>query len=249
MRFGKFILIALCLFSFGIQVAFATDVTRIDGGHWKHTRLENELTEEVDTVIIYFHGSGNTGNTLGDLSVLMGKKAADGPTKYATTITYDWLPKGVVIVCPQAHNDKDFHESVDEIFCLIEEYNEKYPDAKLVLAGHSNGAMMIFNLAYQYGTDIADGWVFISGKSSKGYALPSDSTNIMVASGTGEINSKIGLARRSDFENLFYSPLGTSETAWREEDTNNAYIVGDWTHGQTPRVFLEDFFWEWIKDV
>ena len=251
MRFCTKILIFICLFSFSIQSAFATDVTCVDGGHWKYTKLENELTEKVDTVIIYFHGSGNTGNTLHNLKSLMGEKAADGPTKYATTISYEWLPVGTIILCPQAHNDKDFHNSEDEVFCLIREYSQKYPDAKIILAGHSNGAMMIFNLAYEYGTDIVDGWVFISGKSSRGYELPSDSTNIMVVSGTGEINAKIGLARREDFENLFYSPLlsETEETAWREEDTNNAYIVGDWTHGQTPRVFLEDFFWEWIKDV
>ena len=71
----------------------------------------------------------------------------------------------------------------------------------------------------------------------------------MVVVGTGEASRRIGLNTRNDFDNLFYTELGTKECAWREEDTNNAYVVGDWTHGQTPRIFLEDFFWEWIKDV
>ena len=232
-----------------MQSAFATDVTCIDNGHWKYTLIENEQTTSVDTVIIYFHGSGNTGSTVKTLTKLMGKKAADGPTKYATTVTEDWLPPGTVIVCPQAHSDNDFHANTDEVLDLIELQQTNYPEAKIVLAGHSNGAIMIFNLACTYGSDIADGWVFISGKSNTGKRLDSSMTNVMVASGTGEKKSKIGLARRGDFDNLFYTELGTKVTAWREEDTNNAYVVGSWSHGQTPRIFLEDFFWEWIKDV
>ena len=240
--------ILLCTTCLSVSTAFATDVTLIDGGHWKWVVIETEQTQVVDTVIIYFHGSGNTGSTLNSLKTLMGQSAADGPVKYATTIENEWLPAGVVIVCPQAHDDNDFHRNTNAVFELIEEQAIAYPGAKIILAGHSNGAMMLFNLAYNY-PDIVDGWVFISGKSTNGDHLDSDMTNVMVASGIGELHAKIGLARRSDFDNLFYSELETNISAWREEDSNNAYVVGDWTHGQTPRIFLEDFFWDWIKDI
>lgn len=246
--FMTFLFILSITFSY-LQTALATDVTTIDNGHWKYTLIESEQTTTVDTVIIYFHGSGNTGYRLRDLNNLMGEKAADGPTKYATTITEDWLPAGTVMVCPQAHDDSDFHSNTDEVLDLIELQQVTYPEAKIVLAGHSNGAIMIFNLAYNYGYDIADGWVFISGRSNTGNELDSSMENAMVVVGTGEASRRIGLNTRNDFDNLFYTELGTRECAWREEDTNNAYVVGDWTHGQTPRIFLEDFFWEWIKDV
>ncbi len=250
MRKVIFILTFSMLILFGTcKTGFMADVTCIDNGHWKCTVIENEQTTIVDRVIIYFHGSGNTGRNLRDLNNLMGKKAADGPTKYATTVQSDWITPGTVIVCPQAHNDKDFHENEDEVFHLINQQLSRYPNAKIILAGHSNGAIMLFKLAYKYGGDIVDGWAFISGKSPNGTTLNSTMTNVLVASGTGERYSKIGLARRADFDNLFYTKLGIEVTAWREEDTNNAYVVGDWTHGQTPRIFLERFFWEWIADI
>lgn len=229
--------------------AFALDVTLVDNGHWNYAKISSELTETVKTVILYFHGSGNTGNSLNSLRNLMGKKAADNPVKYATVfIEEEWLVPGTVIICPQAHNDNDFHENQDEIFWMIEQQEKLYPKANIILAGHSNGAMAIYRLALTH-PDIADGWVFISGKSINNKQLDSDMCNVFVASGTGEINSRIGLAKRQDFANLFFSELGTNITAWKEEDSHNAYFVGDWTHGQTPRLFLEDFFWEWIVEI
>ena len=250
MRKVSKIFVATLLLIFLMTInALAIDVTMVDNGHWNYAKITSELTEKVKIVILYFHGSGNTGSRLNDLKVLMGKQAADNPVKYATVLTdEEWLPPGVVIVCPQAHNDKDFHENQDEILWLIEQQEALYPDAKIVLAGHSNGAMAMYRLAQNY-PDIADAWIFISGKSINSQKLSSDMCNVFVASGIGEINSKIGLAKRMDFANLFYSKLTTEISAWKEEDSHNAYMVGEWSHGQTPRVFLESFFWEWIAEL
>lgn len=243
-------LILVLLLSFVTQSIAYADVNRIRDKPWNYILIENDETVEVDTLVFYFLGSGNSGNSIGDLTILMGDRAPDGPAKYATTThTDNWPPVGTVIVCPQDRNDRDFHSNIDQVFPLMYEYTAKYPVAKVILVGHSNGANMLFTLACEYGTDIADGWVFISGRSPKGEQLPSYMQNVMVVVGTGEDVRRIGLNTRNDFKNLYHVELGTEVTKWREEDSNNAYVVGDWTHGQTPRVFLEDFFWIWMNDI
>lgn len=243
------ILLSLVL-SFSIQsIAFA-DAIRIHNKPWNYILIENKETVEVDTIIFYFLGSGNNGTSLGDLSILMGEKAPDGPAKYATTThKTNWPPVGTIIVCPQDRDDRDFYKNIDSVLSLMEEYTRRYPKAKVILTGHSNGAIMLFTFATTYGTDMADGWVFISGRSPKGDQLPSYMRNVMVVVGTKEDVRRVGINTRNDFKNLYNVELGTEVTKWREEYSNNAYVVGDWTHGQTPRIFLEDFFWDWIKDV
>ncbi len=243
------IILSLSILFGTTKVAFMTDVTMVNTGHWRCTVLETEQTDVVDTVIIYFHGIGNTGRGFSGLRTLMGKHANDGPTKYATTLTDDWIAPGTVIICPQARDNADFQDHKDEILKLVDQQYEKYPGAKVILAGHSNGAVILFNVACIYGHDVVDGWVFISGESRTSKKLDPSMSNTMVAVGAREQYAKIGLPSRHDFDDLFYTELGDKETAWREEDTNNAYVVGDWSHGETPRLFLEEFFWEWLKDI
>ena len=62
------------------------------------------------------------------------------------------------------------------------------------------------------------------------------------------------LHQRHEFKALYDNVnIGSSEYAkvcnYLEEGRNNAYVRGPWGHGDAPKVFLEDFFWEWVNNI
>ena len=240
-------LLALCLLFFTITplTAFATTDIPFDGKPWCHTMIfpEEEIVHPT-TIIIYLHGDGNNGSRKEDLELLT---KVDHPLKYAREDTLE-IPDDCVIVCFQSHSNGEFRNKYDELCEVIHALAESCPEAKIILAGHSHGAMAAYKIAATGNTDI-DGYVFISGirpKESKTLTLI---PNCLVVYGNEEWR-----ASRSDFSDLFYQTDITDSkyaqvSSYSEETTNNAYFLGPWSHGGSPQIFQEDFFWEWVSNV
>lgn len=240
-------LLAICLLLSTVTplTASATTDLPFHGKPWCHTMIfaEEEIVNPT-TIVIYLHGDGNNGNTKEDLDRLAN---VDHPLKYARENTLN-LPDDCVMVCFQSKSNGQFRNKSDELCEVIHALSETCPDAKIILAGHSHGAMAAYKIAAAGNTDI-DGYVFISGmqpgESEKLPFIP----NCLVVFGSENLR-----ASRSDFSALFRETDITddkyaNESSYVEESTNNAYFLGPWTHGSAPQIFLEDFFWEWVSNV
>ena len=227
------------------MTALATTDIPLAGTPWCQTMIfpEEEIVHPT-TVIIYLHGDGNNGKTTEDLERFT---LVDHPLKYAREGNLD-IPDDCIIVCFQGTYNGEFRNKSDELCEVISALAQTCPEAKIILAGHSHGAMAAYKIAAAGNTDI-DGYAFISGiqpqESERLTLIP----NCLVVYGSEEWRSN-----RSDFSELFYqNDISDSQYARLsslvEDKTNNAYFLGPWSHGSSPQIFLEDFFWEWVSNV
>lgn len=226
--------------------AYATTDIPLHGKPWCQTIIYPE--EEIvvpSTIIIYLPGAGHTGSTQDDLERFA---RANHPVKYSREGNLP-MPDDCIIICFQSKAEGEFKKKSSELAEVIHALSESCPDAKIILAGHSNGCLATYKIAASLNPDI-DGYVFISGlmndEDGKLPLIP----NCLVVYGYEDLS-----ARRTDFSNLFYN-TDISDKKYRdnicyvEEVTNNGYILNaEWTHGTAPQVFLEDFFWEWVSNV
>lgn len=228
-----------------LSVAATTDLP-MNGEPWCQTMIfpEEDLVHP-NTIIIYLHGAGHTGQTTDDLERFA---RANHPLKYSRDGTLE-MPDDCIIICFQARAEYAFSKKSDELCEVIHALSESRPEAKIILAGHSSGAMATYEIAATGNPDI-DGYVFISGMKTDKAEKLSLIPNCLVVFGYEEM-----LGCRTDFSNLFYNTdIGDNkyreEISYVEEITNNAYFVSKkWDHGSAPQVFLEDFFWEWVSNV
>ena len=226
-------------------VALATTDIPFEGQPWCQTMIYPE--EEIvhpNTIIIYLHGDGNNGKSKEDLEYLA---KADHPLKYAREDTLK-IPDDCIIICFQSHSNGEFRNNIDDLSEVIHAISEACPEAKIILAGHSHGAMAAYKIATTGTTDI-DGYVFISGMRPTESNTLSLIPNCLVVYGAEDLR-----ASRGDFSALFYqtditNPKYARLSSYTEETTNNAYFLGPWTHGSSPQIFQEDFFWEWVSNV
>ena len=228
-----------------LSVEATTDLP-LDGEPWCQTMIfpEEDLVHP-NTIIIYLHGAGETGQNLDDLERFA---RANHPLKYSREGILE-MPDDCIIICLQAKTEGAFSKKSDKLCEMIHLLSVDQPDTKIILVGHSSGAMATYEIAAAGNPDI-DGYVFISGmrtdKTEKLSLIP----NCLVVFGYEEM-----LGCRTDFSNLFYNTdIGDNkyreEISYTEEITNNAYFVSKkWDHGSAPQVFLEDFFWEWVSNV
>lgn len=226
--------------------AFASTDIPFSAEPWCHTMIfpEDEMVVPT-TIIVYLPGAGHTGSDQDDLERFA---RANHPVKYSRENTIP-MPDDCVIVCFQAHGEYDFRKKSDELCEVIHALSASCPEAKVILAGHSNGALATYKIAAANNPDI-DGYVFISGTQIEGSEKLSLIPNCLVVYGYESL-----IACRRDFSNLFYNTDITDEKyreeiSYVEEVTNNAYFVSKkWNHSTAPEVFQEDFFWEWVSNV
>lgn len=238
--------LVLLLSAFAPLNVFATTDIPFHGKPWCQTMIYPE--EEIvvpTTVIIYIPGAGHTGSSKEDLERFA---LADHPLRYSRNGDLE-MPDDCIFICFQSQTEGEFKSKSDELCEVIHALAETLPDAKIILAGHSNGALATYKIAASNNPDI-DGYVFISGlKNPEDNKLPL-LRNCMVVYGHESLSSS-----RKDFSNLFYNTDITdrkyqTSISYVEETTNNAYILNaKWTHGSAPQIFLEDFFWEWVSNV
>ena len=215
------------------------------GAIWNAVYLWPEEEKVKPTiVVIYLHGSSNYGKSMGDLVAF---DRCEHPVKYAREGKL-YLPDNVVFVCPQAKVERDFRDRQSEkLLAYIEEIRAEFLGAKLILAGHSLGAISIYKFVSN-GYDPVDGYVFISGhQSSEPYKLPFI-TNAFVAFGAAESS----IDRRGDFSALYEEHAISSRTYRQEsylleEESHNAYMAVPGGHAWAVRVILQEFFWEWLN--
>lgn len=243
----------ICLVALGLLLstltplsAYATTDLPFEAKPWCHTMIfpEEEIVVPT-TIIIYLPGAGHTGSDKDDLERFA---QANHPVKYSREDSIP-MPDDCVIICFQAHGENDFRNKSDELSEVINALSGSCPEAKIILAGHSNGALATYQMAAKGNPDI-DGYVFISGMKSENTEKLSMIPNCLVVYGYESM-----LSCRTDFSNLFYNTDITDKkyhgaSSYVEEVTNNAYFVSTkWDHGSAPQVFQEDFFWEWVSNV
>lgn len=235
----------MILFSATLCPVKAITVVEKRANPWNQAWIYPE--DEIVTpniVIIYLHGNGNNGSSnIKDLWVMAN---VNHPLKYAKEDTLV-ITDDVLIICPQSRGNGQFRSRRQDLSNMIKEIRDEFPEALLILAGHSNGAIATFIVATAENPCI-DGYVFISGDRSGESAKLPFTKNCFVAYG---INDNV--RNRSVFSNLFEIKISDNKYAQKcqvtDAITKNAYMVGNWSHGQAPLVFLEDFFWEWVYKV
>ena len=225
--------------------ASALTTKTFKGDPWNYIEIYAEDSEYVvpNTVIIYLHGDCHAGSHhIEDLEQLA---LTEHPYNYAKRKILP-LPDDVLMVCPQNHSDGEFLRKHEKLYEFIHGYAEKYPDATIILGGHSRGGMTSYFVADKGNEDI-DGYFFISTKKPEEAEQLNLMQNAFVAYGSAD-----NVYRRHYFSNLFFffditEKQYAQETQIWDEITNNVYYVGPWEHGNAPLVILEDTFWEWIS--
>ena len=243
-----FLALTLILFVSAISTpAFAasTDIP-FSAMPWCYTVILPEEDIVVpNTIIIYLPGAGHTGSNQDSLERFA---RANHPVKYSREDLLP-MPDDCVIFCLQAYGENDFRTKQDQLCEVIQTVSSSFPEANILLAGHSNGAMATYEIAASNNPDI-DGYIFISGMRTKESKKLSLIPNCLVVYGYESM-----VAYRTDFSELFYDTdisdkKYSGEISYVEELTNNAYFVNrEWTHGTAPEIFQEDFFWEWINNI
>lgn len=226
------------------QPAFALGDLGVESENWYYSLIyPEEAIATPNVVIIYLHGDNTTGNSINDLESM---NEIEHPLRYSREGTLT-LPDDTIMICPQAHYNGEFRNKPEELEDFIHEVKCMFPDAILILSGASHGSLATYKIAAKGNSEV-DGYVFIAGirpgEAKKLSLIP----NCMVAFG-----NEPWLSDRGDYSELFTETDITNseyrnETYYLEESTNNAYIRGPWHHGNTPLIFLEDFFWEWVNN-
>ena len=221
-------------------------IKEVASNPWNMMYIFPEEEEVIpNIVIIYLHGDGNNGTQKLETLKVMGK--VDHPLKYAMNDTLS-LTDDTIFICPQSRGNGQFRYQQDELLRLIRDIKIQFPESIILLAGHSNGAIAADKVALS-GCEAIDGYVFISGNQPAESPLLQFVSNAFVAYGESDT-----VARRKDFKALFVENdislyEYSKKCAFEEKDSHNAYMVGKWTHGQAPRLFLEEFFWEWVWEL
>ncbi len=235
----------ICIIPTFTLVAFAAGDYSIEGSRWYQSWIYAEEEMSVpNVVIIYLHGHGNSGTRLEHLERFT---RVDHPLKYSREETLP-LPDDTIMICPQSYANGEFTYRQKEISEVVHTVKTMYPDAIIVLAGHSSGAYATSVMAIN-GNDEIDGYVFISGVNPGSIADFNDTKNCMIVFG-----NESWLHQRGNFSALFdETNIANSQysqvCSYLEEGRNNAYVRGPWGHGDAPKVFLEDIFWEWINNI
>lgn len=240
--------LVLCLLFFSSQMIFpahaASDLA-LDCDLWDYMMIYGEdVPPAPDVIIIYLHGDNVRGKTQEDLERFA---TIEHPLKYARADEIP-LPDNVMFICPQAEFDGQFRTQPENLGGFILFVRLMYPDATLILAGASHGSLAAYNMASSFNEDV-DAYVFVSGIRPGEAEKLSTIRNCMVVFG-----DEYWLSKRGDYSNLFLkaditdSKFARESIHW-EEETNNLYIRGPWTHHNTPLVFTEDFFWEWVSNI
>ena len=240
------VVLILLISTLTIPVLAASHDTPFTAEPWCYSVIFPEEDFVVpNTIIIYIPGAGHTGSGEKDLERFA---YANHPLKYSREETLP-IPDDCVIVCLQSFGESDFRKNPDKICEITQMLSQNFPDASIILAGHSNGALATYKVASLKDPSI-DGYVFISGTKEANCEELSLIPNCLVVYG---YESMLGC--RKNFSNLFYNTDITDrkyhdEIAYVEEQTNNAYFVSKkWDHGSAPKIFQEDFFWEWINNI
>lgn len=256
----RFITLLSCIFIFSLiispvnatgsdRISLHSSVTGTDiyfyGKPWNHAMIYPEdMSIKPNVIIIYLHGDGNNGKEIEDLVILAN---IHHPLRYHRE---DILPQpdDTIFICPQTHSDGEFLTKLDELEAMISAISESSPDAKIILAGHESGATAAYQIASEGNKNI-DGYVFISSNKPKKAKDLEFLANALVVYGAEDNNN-----HRAIFKNLFWEhdiadSTYTTECSFIEELSNNAYFVGPWNPYNAPRIFLEDFFWEWLNNL
>lgn len=215
------------------------------GQPWNYAMIYPEdTTVNPNVIIIYLHGDGNNGQKLEDLVILAN---IHHPLRYHRE---DNLPQpdDTIFICPQTRSDSEFSAKIDDLKAMISAISEASPDAKIILAGHESGATTAYQIASEGNKNI-DGYVFISSNKPKRAEDLEFIANTLVVYGAEDTNN-----HRAIFKNLFWEhdiadKIYAAECSLIEELSNNAYFVGPWNPYNAPRIFLEDFFWEWLNNL
>lgn len=242
--FAIFCFMICMLFALPQQALAATDLV-MEGSLWKQSWIfANDEIVVPNVVIIYLHGDGNSGHGTKGLEKF---ERVDHPLRYARKDTLPMIDD-VLFICPQSGYDGEFRFKQDDLTNFVHEIAEMYPKALIILAGHSHGSLASYVMATN-GNDDIDGYVFVSG------VKPPESEKLeLIHNCLVVFGDETWLSKRGDYSNLFVETDITKQEyrkqcTYLEEETNNGYIRGPWGHGDAPKVFLEDFFWEWLNNI
>lgn len=248
LKLKRLLTLSLCFIFFSSQLIFPAQASgdlSLDCDLWNYTMIFGEdVPPKPDIIIIYLHGDNSRGTTTEHLERLA---TIEHPLKYAREDLLP-LPDNVLLICPQAEFDGQFRTEQENLEGFILFVSLMYPDAKIILGGASHGSLAAYKIAAFQNEDV-DGYIFVSGiRPPESEKLPT-LKNCMVVFG-----DEWWLSKRGDYSNLFYQEDITDgkfekESLIWEEETNNLYIRGPWTHHNSPSVFMEDFFWEWVSNV
>lgn len=246
-KFKRCLTFMLCLLFFSSQITFPVQAADLpmDCDLWDYILIYGEeLPPDPETIIIYLHGDNIRGTKKEDLERFA---TVEHPLKYARADEIP-IPDNAMLICPLAEFDGQFRTEENNLGGFILFVRLMYPEAKIILAGASHGSLAAYNMAASFNEDV-DGYVFISGIRPGEAEKLSTIRNCMVVFG-----DEHWLSKRGDYSNLFLkeditdSKFAKESLHW-EEETNNLYVRGPWTHHNTPLVFTEDFFWEWVTNL
>ena len=247
-KFKRWLTLFVCLLFSSTQLVFSAHASSdlpLDCDLWNYSMIYAEdIPYHPDVIIIYLHGDNSTGQEKEHLDRLA---TIEHPLKYSREDELP-LPDNVMFICPQANFDGQFRTEQQNLEGFILFVSLMYPDAAIILAGASHGCLAAYNVAAAR-NEYVDGYVFISGIRPGESEKLELSRNCMVVFG-----DEVWLSKRGDYSNLFYqvditdSKFAYESLHW-EEATNNLYVRGKWHHSNSPLVFTEDFFWEWLNNI
>lgn len=227
------------------QRAYATEDIGVEGEKWHYSLIySEEVPSTPNVVIIYLHGDNSTGTKVEHLERL---NNIEHPVRYAREGRLE-LPDDTIMICPQANYDGQFRTEQEALEEFIHEFRDMYPDALIILSGASHGSLATYKIATTENPDV-DAYVFIAGVKPGEAKELQHINNALVVFG-----DEPWLQKRYQYSVLFNDVDIRAEeyrkvSQYWEEETNNAYFRGPWHHGNTPLIFLEDFFWEWLNSI
>ena len=229
-------------------------VKDVEASPWNYRIISSNSEAPMRGVILYLHGAGASEAPGKALRCLQYMEDVTGPAAFAKN-GEAFPPEGYVFICPQGQQGHTFRQDPEALAELIRQFRDfaHQLDVPLIVVGHSAGAIAEYAVVAKE-PDIADAWVFLSGKNQHNYgleAIPEGLTNVMVVYASREDMLK-NYAQR-DFGYLFSENLDNyygKDCAFVEETTHNAFVTsGDWYHGTVPLVLKQQFFWDWVAGI
>lgn len=238
------------------SMASAADifVKDVEASPWNYRILSSDSDAPMRGIILYLHGAGASEAPGKALRCLKYMEDVTGPALFAKN-GEAFAPEGYVFFCPQGQREHTFRKDPEALAEVIRHFRDFAHQAgvPLIVVGHSAGAIAEYAVIAKE-PDIADAWVFLSGKNQHNYgldAIPEGLCNVMVVYASREDMLK-NYAQR-DFGYLFSEKLNRyygKDVAFVEETTHNAFMTsGDWYHGTVPLVLKEQFFWDWVAGI